>query len=1270
MIRALRRMIASVSLAALVASFALVAPAQAGTFSDVPADHYAYNAVESLTAMGVFDKKSQFYPGRDLNRAEAVKIILQSIGADVTTPTSNPFPDVAKGEWYAPYVKSAVDLGIVAGYPDGTFKPNGKLNRAEIAKMLVKAYAFNENTAGSPFVDVKSSDWFRPYVLTLYNNGVVSGKKSGYFAPADNVVRAEVAVMIYRAMNPAPVVSATPAASSTPVTSGSPAPVSSAPVAPSKAGLTVALSAGSAASSTVPKGANGVPFITVDLTAGAEDNVKVDTLTFKRNGVGSPSDFDSVYVYEGNIRKTSGRTVTTDAHTVEFTNLGFVIQKGQTRTFTVRGDVSATATAGNESYFTMDAAKWVGSNAAAVTGSFPIMGKAQKVGGASSGSLTVSKSGTPATPKIGESQAEIAKFKLDASGEDIALQTIALLQNGTINRSDVTNIKLYQGTTLLAEVKNIDGDDLMQFDLGTKPYIIKDGNSKVFSVKADLKGKAAETTSVYIEEDADILAIGQKYGFGVNVVRTSYNGSGTTTRTDLTLEGGQVTLAYSGPSATNYSSDSKDQPFLKVNLSADRNIDVKKLSVVVESLAGGTSGGDAAADAGDLYNTTNSEANIKDIRIAEVLGDGSIKTLMGPKELTAVSGSSSDDVTQTLNFTDSFAVKAGETKKLAITADIDNDATAGDKFRFTLSAVSLTEGIKDVDTNKFVTDIVPTAAIQGSTITVQAASVTVTLSSNPSSQTIVRGSAAVPVVGFNFKAGQSDDITLTDLTVVAVVENGDNASNTPSWAAGTETENSSTASAANIVQNVALYDGTTMVSKLESPNTSTGSITFSGITWKIAKGETKTLTLKADLSKNARAGDINDRISFIIAGATAVTAEDAEGDSVSATVSASGVNTKSGTWATASPDVFLTVAQTGTLTVSAPASQVEDQTVVAGRSDVKLARFKVKALEENFTVKKLTLDVVGTTATRTLKNLMVKYPTKASEPTVRDGSSTVSVGASTASSVEVTFDGLNLAVGKDNDNVEFEVFGNFQDIQAGSTSGPQTGDTVQIKVAAVTSDQDKFEATGDGSGDVVTTNAAVTTTGTVTVRDSVPTVTYVGTKKDIQYSSEADILDFKVTADSAGNVDYYQIEFLVSANGVDTTTLTTADGWKLFKTSNLNTNLDTATAANISGTSYRVTFTLSTPQTVSSSGETYRVRGPIAQDTGTGADATDAVINIKVAQDETAATNDTAANVAALGQTANNFVWSDRSKPSHSASSTDWANGYKLSIPTEFFTVR
>lgn len=1260
MIRTVRKMIASVSLAALVASFALVAPAQAGTFSDVPADHYAYNAVESLTAMGVFDQRAEFYPGSPVNRAQAAKIIIEATGEEKVTPTGAVFPDVPADAWFAPYVEAGVKLGLFSGYPDGSFKPEATMNRAEASKVIQKAFGFLPNTSGSPFTDVQSSDWFYEPVLTLYNNGVVKGKGVGTFMPGDLLNRGEIAVMVYRAMNPTSPTSPTPATSP----SATPTP---GPVAPSKAGLSVSLSSSSPAAATVPTGANGVPLLAVDFTAGPEDNVIIDNLTFKRSGVGQPSDFENVYIYEGNLRKTSGRTVATDDHTVEFTNLGLVVEKGQTRTFLLRGDISSSATAGNESAFSIDGMAWVGSNAANTNGSFPIMGKVMRVGGASSGSLTITKSGTPPTPKIGESQAEIAKFKIDASGEDIAIQSVALIQNGSINRGDVMNITLYQGTTKLAETKEIDGDDLIQFDLGNKPYIIEDGNSKVFSVKADLKGKAGETTSIYIEEDADILAIGQDFGFGVNITRTGYDGSSSSNRTDLTLEGGQVTLAYGGPSAANYSSDSKDMPFLIVNLSAERNIEVKKLNVFVEALSTGTSGGDADTDAGDLWNNTNSEANIKDVRIVEIFEDGSRKTLMGPKELASAQSTAANDVSQTVNFTDSFIVKAGETKKIGITADIDNDAVTGDKFRFTLNAVSTTDGIKDVDTNKFVTDIVPTANIQGSTMTIQSSSVTVTLSSNPSSNTIVRGSAGVPVAGFNFKAGQAEDITLTDLTLVAVVNNAEAGSTT--WAQGTETESATTASAANILQNVALYDGDTRISSLESPNTSTGSMTFTGLNWKVPKGETKVLTVKADLGKNSRAGSSNDQIGIILTGASGVTAEDSEGDNITATVDANGVNTKNGTYTTASPDVFLTIAQTGTLTVSAPASQVEDQTVIANRDNVKLAKFKVKALDENFTIRTLTLSLAGSNPNRTLKALRIKYPTNGATPTVLDGASEVSVGAS---ATDVTFDGLAFAVPKDNDNVEFEVYGNFQDIQVGSVSGPQTGDQVQVTVKAVTANQDEFEATGDGSGDVVSTNAAVTGTGTATLRDSVPTVTYVGTQGNIQFSSEADIVDFKVTADAAGNVDVYQIEFLVSANGLDTTALTAADGWKLFKTSNLNTALDTATATLISGTSYRVVFTMSTPVTVSSAGESFRVRGPIAEDA---VDATQAVLNIKIAQDEAAGTaaTTTAATMAGTGnggETTNNFVWSDRSAASHSVSTADWSNGYKLSIPTTFFTVR
>ena len=58
--RTIRKFVASLSLAALVASFALIAPVQAATFSDVPSDHWAYDAVEYLAGKGVVDKKTNY----------------------------------------------------------------------------------------------------------------------------------------------------------------------------------------------------------------------------------------------------------------------------------------------------------------------------------------------------------------------------------------------------------------------------------------------------------------------------------------------------------------------------------------------------------------------------------------------------------------------------------------------------------------------------------------------------------------------------------------------------------------------------------------------------------------------------------------------------------------------------------------------------------------------------------------------------------------------------------------------------------------------------------------------------------------------------------------------------------------------------------------------------------------------------------------------------------------------------------------------------------
>ncbi len=82
--------------------------------------------------------------------------------------------------WAVDSVNSLADAGVLSGRPDGSFDPQGGLNRAEVAKVATLGAGFDTDTTGAPhFNDVAAGDWFYPFVETLYNNGVVGGINNG-----------------------------------------------------------------------------------------------------------------------------------------------------------------------------------------------------------------------------------------------------------------------------------------------------------------------------------------------------------------------------------------------------------------------------------------------------------------------------------------------------------------------------------------------------------------------------------------------------------------------------------------------------------------------------------------------------------------------------------------------------------------------------------------------------------------------------------------------------------------------------------------------------------------------------------------------------------------------------------------------------------------------------------------------------------------------------------------------------------------------------------
>lgn len=108
--------------------------------------------------------------------------------------TSNLFSDI-DGHWAKEWIESAVDLGFVSGYEDGTFKPERTITRAEFSTMLNNAIQI-EITEKLNFSDVRESDWFYNEIQKSVAAGFFSGYENNTFRPNNPIKREEVAKVV------------------------------------------------------------------------------------------------------------------------------------------------------------------------------------------------------------------------------------------------------------------------------------------------------------------------------------------------------------------------------------------------------------------------------------------------------------------------------------------------------------------------------------------------------------------------------------------------------------------------------------------------------------------------------------------------------------------------------------------------------------------------------------------------------------------------------------------------------------------------------------------------------------------------------------------------------------------------------------------------------------------------------------------------------------------------------------------------------------------
>ena len=982
-------------------------------------------------------------------------------------------------------------------------------------------------------------------------------------------------------------------------------------------GLAVSVASGNPVGTTIPKGGTGVTYLKFNIAGTGT----VQTIVVKRTGAGATTDFSSVYLYEGGTRLTSGRSVNSSSHEVTFTSLALAVSG--VRTFSVVADMSATAAAADNNAFQVTS---VTADSGVSVSGLPLAGNEMAISGASAGSVTLTKTGSLANPNIGQLAAHVSQFRITAASENVSVSRISLFSGGTTSKSNLSNfvLKEYATGNTLATATGVNAKDLVVFELAT-PYQILRGENKSFNVYADIGGgaKRTETIKLYIDETTDVFAIGQQYGQGVTVTRTAFD-SDADSHHELTLQGATVTITFNGPNTGDIRKNGKDLSLFDFNLASANNIEIRNLRFTITA-----------------STTVNGPDDLKVVDVDSGL------TVAGPK----------DDASGAVVFTDVFNVNAGQSRHLRVTADTDTNYVGTDTLRAQLTAFGASD-IKNLDNNQFLTvasEVSPSGTVSGNTLTVKAPTLNVGLSGTPVSDVFIKGTPAVPFLGLSLQA-IADDIKVTTIKLTS------------------SGSSSTTPTDKDELTAIKLYDGTTQVGTVKSLTGTADNYnaTFDNLTLLIPKGTTKVITAKVDVSSAATAGNAYSLLVADVASATAgvdIIAVDSEGNEPGYQVNGTTTGA-AGDSVNGADTVQITVRGGGTMDIAVAPDDSETKAgiILAGSSNVVLAKFNFTANNEALTVKKLRFDMDTNTASDATASELADEITKIYlfEGTTVVGSATGYPFTTTADD-NISIEGLAWLVPKDTTKT-LTVKADLSTV----ANGADTGSEAYVNLQKV-----GFQA--DGSATSITafnvatpaTNGYVASGKQKVVYKTKPTVSRTDVASSLLNApTDLEVARFTIAADAKEQIGWAAIGIemtLLNAsfsdvalsvrditNGLDLTVTTQAPN-----TTVLDLTADTAKSA---------ILILSAPEQISAgSSRTYAIKiSATAAQFGTSGETETLTSRLVLHNDSTTANLANAATFsfgagarvdATLNSADNAFVWTDFSLSGAEDADADWANG-------------
>jgi hypothetical protein len=835
--------------------------------------------------------------------------------------------------------------------------------------------------------------------------------------------------------------------------------------------ITVSLASDSPAANTIPINAANVTFAKFKFAGSGT----ISQLVLKRSGAGDTNDFLNVYLYDGDNRLVNGRSISSSTSKVTFINLDIQAPA----TISVVADMShANGNGGNVSYFEIESASSITSDAT-IGGTFPIKGNNMATAAAVGGTLTVARPGSISNPKVGQQNVLLSQFKLTAGAEAISLKRIRMINGGDIASSKLTGLELKVSGTVVATAAGVDDDNYATF-VFSPAYKITKGDNAIFYMYGDIAGsaKVGDTIKFYFEVGNDIYGIGDTYGFGAATVDSSdtsliitMDTSASTEAFNLTLEGGALTIAFNGPVAADISSKAKDVVYLDLTLTASQDIEIRKTRIAACW--------DNDANGWDTMTTTV----IDDFEDVKMVNKDTGVVLLGPvdgdasgwtAESAGTGSCSGGAIGVYYDFTDTYNIAAGDSLNVQVTADFIStlvSLAATDYVAFMLegwgnSALVGTTG--DINVMRYTgtttavddSDIVPSTDTLGSTMTITAAELRVGLASLPQNATYVKATSLIDVVGFTLEA-KGSDVTITQFKPTIFVD--EDAGSGATYDAGVDASTGDTAFyGKNLISAVYLYDGDTKIAgPVGFSGTSSEYVDFDNLTYKITSGETKILTLKADLHNYT--SSTYDYFAFDLYATTDITSQDSEGNDLTET-NATGATFAAPNGCTAAanadPTIYMTVADAGTLAVEAldtPASTA----IYFGQTGAELTKMRFSATNEGFYIDKLNVVLTDSSGGEAANGNMDEFTGLTLEYTNKAGSTlTQTIGFGSAATISFTgFASANRPyVPKDSD-LTVTVKGNLNTWAAGADS-EQTVYVCLEGGSTESAEAADFEATG------------------------------------------------------------------------------------------------------------------------------------------------------------------------------------------------------------------